>query len=145
QTRINYDAKYNTNTRYGFESDQIFVDSDLALDSIINTILNTSLTLKLGAITLTDYITILNVNASTTEEQLRQQWFSTPQQSRATMSLIYSTARAAQINEIFFNVLNDALANNYEFTDLFKTSLVTVNSTTIVKEQTTREQTNEHF
>jgi len=144
-TRINYDEKYGTNTRFGFESDQIFVDSTLAINSIVNTILNTSLTITIGNISIVDYITALNISSSTTEDQLKAMWFSTPAQSRATMNLIYSTSRASQINEIFFSVLSDALANNYEFTDLFKTSLITVNSTTIVKAQTSGEQSDEFY
>jgi len=145
QTRVNYDEKYGTNTRFGFESDQIFVDSALALDSIVNTILNTSLVINIGPVTIIDYITALNISSSTTEDQLKDSWFSSSAQSRATMNLIYSTARASQINELFFSVLNDALANNYEFTDLFKTSLITVNSTTIVEAQTTAEQADEFY
>lgn len=144
-TRANYDEKYGTNTRFGFESDQIFVDSTLALDSIVNTILNTSLVINIGNVKIVDYITALNINASTTAEQLKSTFFSTPAKARATMNLIYSSGRASQINEIFFSVLNDALANNYEFTDLFKTSMITVNSTTIVQEQTTSEQAGDFY
>lgn len=145
QTRINYDLKYGTRTRYGFERDQIFVESDLALDSVINAILNTSLTIDIGSTKITDYITALGINSSTTEEELNDKWFPDAETSRATMSLIYSSARANQVNEIFFNVLHDALANNYEFTDLFKTSMITVNASTIVDEQKASELSTEFF
>ncbi len=145
QTRINYDTKYGTNTRYGFGSDQIFVESDLALTTIINTILNTSVQLKIGDLTITDYITALGITSSSTAEQIESNYFSTPEQSRGTMTLIYNTSRASQINEIFFSVLNDALANNYQFTDLFKTSLITANSSTVVAAQSSAEQINEFY
>ena len=61
------------------------------------------------------------------------------------MNQLYSSARASQVNEIFFSVLNDALANNYEFTDLFKTSLITVNSSTIVEQQVQTEQIDDQY
>lgn len=135
QTRVNYDAKHGTGTRYGFGAGQIFAESSLALSSLLNTVLNTSLTIDLGTTSIIDYITALGISANTTADSLRAQWFSDPITSRNTMNLIYKTSRASQVNEIFFSVLNDALANNYEFTDIFKTSMITVNSATNVAQQ----------
>ena len=114
---------------------QIFAESSLALSSLLNTVLNTSLTIDLGTTSIIDYITALGISANTTADSLRAQWFSDPITSRNTMNLIYKTSRASQVNEIFFSVLNDALANNYEFTDIFKTSMITVNSATNVAQQ----------
>jgi hypothetical protein len=127
QVRIDYDARNGTRTRYGFKSDQIFADRDLVVASITNTILNTSLTINLGTKKITDYITALDLNKI-------EEWFATPDAARATMALIWSTARPKQVNEIFFSVLDDALASNYEFTDIFKTSFITVNSTTNINQ-----------
>lgn len=145
KTRVDYDLKYGTRTRFGFGPGQIFCESSLALDSIINTLLNTSLTIQVGATSITDYVTMFNINASTTPESLKETWFTDPIVSRNTMNVLYRTARASQVNEVFFDVLNEALANNFEFTDLFKTSLITVNSSTVVKQQTSSEQIDEFF
>ena len=145
QTRINYDSKYNTFTRFGFGTGQTFVDGSLALTSLLNTVLNTSLTIEIGATSITDYITMFNIDSSTTAESLQATWFSDPTTARNTMNQLYSSARASQVNEIFFSVLNDALANNYEFTDLFKTSLITVNSSTIVEQQVQTEQIDDQY
>jgi hypothetical protein len=49
------------------------------------------------------------------------------------------------VNEIFFNVLDDALANNFELTDIFKTSLITVSSATDIFEATSTEQQDEQY
>jgi len=128
QSRIDYDLHNGTRTRFGFKSGQIFADTELVRTSIINTILNTSLTIKLGNSIITDYITALNYEDS-------DKWFENADAARATMDLIWLTARPRQINEIFFEVLEDALASNYEFSDIFKTSLISVYSTTKVDEQ----------
>jgi hypothetical protein len=140
QTYINYDAKYGTSTQYGFYPGQIFVASDLALTTILYTILNTTATIEINNQTIIDYITFMNIGPSTTEASLTSQFFANPTISRNTMNLIYSSARASQVNEIFFNVLQDALASNYEFTDLFKTSLITVNSVIDVTAASASEQ-----
>lgn len=138
QVRIDYDLRNNTRTRFGFKPGQIFADTKLVRESIINTILNTTLNIKIGNRQITDYITALDLDASDT-------WFSDAEAARNTMSLIWNTARATQINEIFFAVLDDALANNYEFSDIFKTSLITVSSTTQVKESEQWEQLDEQY
>ena len=127
QVRVDYDLRNGTRTRYGFKGDQIFADRELVVASIINTILNTTLTINLGSKKIVDYITALDLNKS-------EEWFATPDAARATMALIWNSARPKQINEIFFSVLDDALASNYEFTDIFKTSFITVSSTTNINQ-----------
>lgn len=138
QARIDYDERNGTAYRYGFGTGQIFADSDLVKASIIDTILNTQLTLRIGDRSITDYITALDLDAN-------EEWFSTPEKARQTMDLIYRSARASQVNEIFFNVLEDALANNIQFTDLFKTSFITVSSSTRIIPATQQEQQDEFF
>lgn len=132
QNRIDYDLRNGTNTRYGFEQGQIFADTELVKATITHTILNTKVKLRIGSSTTIDYISALNFNDS-------DSWFATPEQARATMNLIWATARGKQINEIFFAVLEDALANNYEFSDIFKTSYITVSSSTVTPTFNVRE------
>lgn len=130
--RRDYDEKNGTRTRFGFKTGQIFADTQLVRASITDTILNTSLTIKIGSRVIRDIISNLDFSNSDT-------WFSDAASSRATMNLIWATARPSQINEIFFSVLDDALADNYEFSDIFKTSYITVGSRTQVQAQ--QEQT----
>jgi hypothetical protein len=61
------------------------------------------------------------------------------------MSIIWATGRAKQINEIFFAILDDALSSNFEFSDLFKTSFITVNSSTPIIPATQNEVDDEIF
>jgi hypothetical protein len=138
QARIDYDNRNGTRTRFGFGKGQIFADTELVKKSIINTILNTQCTLRVGNKVITDYITALDFSKSS-------EWFATPEKARETMSIIYKTARASQVNEIFFAVLDDALANNFEFSDIFKTSYITVSSSTTIVQATQVEQQDELY
>ena len=125
QVRIDYDERNNTNVRFGFDSGQIFAATDLVRTSIVNIILNTQLVIRINDKIYPDYITALDLSQS-------DEWFANSTSARIVMDTIWNTARAKQINEIFFAVLDDALANNYEFSNLFKTSFITVNSVTAV-------------
>jgi hypothetical protein len=126
--RVDYDAKNGTRSSFGFGPGQILADTELVRATIRNTVLNTSLEIRITGATIPDYITALNFDEA-------DEWFKDAKSARATMDLIWSTARARQINEIFFAVLEDALANNYEFTDIFKTSLISVKTTSTVASQ----------
>jgi hypothetical protein len=138
KARIDYDARNNTRTRYGFNPGQIFAETSLVRASVTNTILNTNLVLNLAGKKIPDYISALNFDDS-------ENWFKDAATARATMSLIWNTARPAQINEIFFDTLDDALSNNYEFSDMFKTSFITVNSTSVVDGTVQVEQADELY
>ena len=138
QARVDYDLRNGARTRFGFGTGQIFADTELVQASILNTVLNTQVTLRVGKKTIIDYITALDFSKS-------DEWFATPEKVRETMSLIYNTARASQVNEIFFAVLEDALANNFELSDIFKTSYITVSSSTTIVEATQVEQEDELY
>jgi len=138
QTRIDYDLRNGTRSRYGFGNGRIFADSELLKVSITNTILNTKLTLNLVNKIVPDYISALNFDDS-------DKWFKDAATARLTMNLIWNKGRASQINEIFFDTLEDALSKNYEFSDIFKTSLITVNSVTKVTDNSTQEQMDEFY
>jgi hypothetical protein len=121
---VAYDERNGTSIRYGFATGQTFVDQDLALASIKYAILNTSLTVisqANGGQEVPNPISF--INASNIESL-----FSTPAMIRTTMSNIWTQAQAQQVNEIFFTVLYDALSENYEFTDIFKTSMIAAHS-----------------
>lgn len=126
--RQDYDQRHGTNYRFGFGVGQIFADTNLIRASIANTILNTSLLISIDGDIIPDVISALDFAKS-------DEWFATAESSRATMGTIWNSARAKQINEIFFEVLEDALANNYEFSDIFKTSYISVHSSSIIEAQ----------
>lgn len=123
-SKIAYDERNGTRTRYGFGEGQAFVDSELAIKSIIHAILNTSVTTispAAGGIIVPDPIEFIDFSKI-------EDYFSDATAIRKTMSDIWSQAKATQINEIFFTVMNDALSENYEFTDIFKTSMIAAHS-----------------
>lgn len=131
-----YDDRNNTATQFGFLSDQILAPSNLLKTSVCFTIVNTKLTVELpnGSIT-PDYIQFIDqefnlfeTNGATSKEKDRKvgilldNLFATTEQIRSTMSKIWALATAKQINELFFNALEDIVASNLQLTDLFKTS-----------------------
>lgn len=121
---VAYDDRNGTTTRYGFGTGQAFVDQTLALASIKYAILNTKLTVisqANGGQEVPDPISFID---SSNIEEL----FSTPALIRQTMQNIWTKAKPTQVNEIFFTVLYDALSENYEFTDIFKTSMIAAHS-----------------
>lgn len=128
-----YDIRNGTRTRYGFNDGQIFADSDLVITSVKNTLVNTELTIKIGNILYPDYIKGLNIDNIDV-------YFSSKSTIRETLEYIWNIARPKQINEIFFNVLEDALASNYEFSDIFKTSYITVSSSSEVVQNISNKQ-----
>jgi hypothetical protein len=138
QTRIDYDARNGTRSKFGFGPGQIFADTQLLRTSVTRTLLNTQLTLHLVNKIVPDYITALDFNNS-------DKWFADATSARITMNLIWNTGRPHQVNEVFFDALEDALANNYEFSDIFKTSLITVNSATTIADSSVQEQADELY
>ena len=130
--RVEYDDRNGTRSRFGFNSGQILADQKLVIASIVNAILNTELTITIGAKVFPDYIIGLDLDES-------EEWFSTADKARQTMDFIWKNARAKQINALFFAVLEDALANNYEFTDIFKTSFISAFTASRIEQKLTPE------
>ena len=60
-------------------------------------------------------------------------WFSTPTNARNTLTKIWNEGKVSQINELFFAVLEDIVASNYEMTDIFKTSRLSAYSIKVVR------------
>jgi hypothetical protein len=116
-----YDAQHGTSNRFGLATGQILAEKENVLASIKHTILNTTVTMNLGGTSVPDYIQNLKLS------QL-DKYFDTPENIRKTLDFIWREAKPKQINEIFFAVINDALANNFEFKDVFKTSRLSVYS-----------------
>ena len=123
--RTAYDSRNGTDTRFGFGVDQVLAPSDLVVSTLLFTILNTKLVDSSGAVSVPDYMTFLDFNQSDT-------WFSSPENTRNTLTRIWNEAKVLQINELFFAVLEDIIASNYQLTDLFKTSRLSAYSIKVV-------------
>ena len=126
--RVQYDETYLTSTRYGFGSDQTLCDSDILIKTIKYIIQNTKI-LKISreGTSSQDFIDFLDLDNL-------DQYFETPKKCRETLELIWKRAKKNQTNEIFFACLEDIASLNYEMTDLFKTSRLSVYSLRTVNE-----------
>jgi len=122
-----YDEQHGTSNRFGLGQGQVLANKESVVASIKHTILNTNLTINLGGTLVPDYIQNLKLS------QL-DKYFDTPETIRQTLDFIWRQAKPKQINEIFFAVINDALANNFEFKDVFKTSRLSVYSIKTVEQ-----------
>jgi hypothetical protein len=96
------------------------------ISTLLFTVLNTTLVNDSGTIPMPDYMSFLDFSES-------DKFFSTPASTRNTLTRIWNEAKPSQINELFFAVLNDIAAANYEMTDLFKTSRLAAYSIKVVK------------
>lgn len=123
--RIAYDERNGTNTRFGFGADQILAPTELVLSTILFTILNTKVVDDNGSVSVPDYMTFLDF----TQED---KWFSTAQNTRNTLTRIWNEGKVSQINEIFFAVLEEICAAQYEMSDIFKTSRLSAYSIKVV-------------
>ena len=122
-----YDEQHGTSNRFGLGHGQVLSTQEAVVASIKHTILNTNLTINLGGTLVPDYIQNLKLS------QL-DKYFDKPETIRQTLDFIWREAKPKQINEIFFAVINDALANNFEFKDVFKTSRLSVYSIKTVEQ-----------
>lgn len=127
--RTAYDSRNGTNTRFGFGDDQVLAPTELVTSTLLFTILNTKLVDNSGAVPIPDYMTFLDFSQSNS-------WFSTPENTRNTLTTIWNRGKVTQINELFFAVLDDITAANYELTDLFKTSRLSAYSIKVVNTPT---------
>ncbi len=144
--RVLYDERNGTKTAYGFGPEQTLAPSDLLRSSIAWAIVNTKVMTEVTEGEQPDYIEFIEfeVNLSETDdwdtesqrnaakvrkaEVVMQQYLSSPELVRATMTKIWSQARVRQINAVFFAALEDILASNFELTDMFKTSRLSIYS-----------------
>ena len=124
--RSSYDDRNGTRTQFGFGADQVLAPTALVTSTLLFTALNTQLLDESGTVPIPDYMSFLDFNESDT-------WFSTPTTTRNTLTTIWNRAKVSQINELFFAVLEDMIASNYELTDLFKTSRLSAYSIKVVR------------
>jgi hypothetical protein len=126
QRFVSYDNTHGNSYRYGFGSEQVLTDSGRAVSIIDFTIKNTTQTWispSSGGINVPDTISYEGFDINNLSQNL-----STPETTRAILNEIWEKAKANQVNEIFFNVLHDALEKTGELSGVFKTSLVSLHS-----------------
>ena len=123
--RVSYDERNGTRTSFGFGAGQVLAPTELVRSTLLFTILNTKLVDDSGAVPVPDYMTFLDFGQA-------DEWFSTVESTRNTLTRIWNEGKVAQINELFFAVLDDILASNYELTDIFKTSRLSAYSIKVV-------------
>lgn len=119
--RRQYDMRHGTTTRFGLKEGQTIAPRNLLIDVITYTILNTQLT-----ITTADGSKLPNTIDGIIDFNEYNSWFATADATKETMSKIWNSASPKQINEIFFAALNEALVNNFELADIFKTSRIMI-------------------
>ncbi len=124
--RIAYDERNGSQTRFGFGAGQVLAPADLVRSTLLHTILNTQLVDDSGPVSIPDYITVLDFAKS-------DEWFRTADSTRSVLTKIWNDAKASQVNELFFAVLEDILSANYELTDIFKTSRLSAYSIKVVR------------
>ncbi len=144
--RVLYDERNGTQTQFGFGAEQTLAPAGLLRSSLSDIIVNTRLEEETPTGTVPDYIEFINdvLDLRSTDEienpvekraakaakaaEVEATFLSTPELVRTTMTDIWTTATVAQINEVFFAALEDILASNYELTDIFKTSRISLYS-----------------
>jgi hypothetical protein len=119
--RKQYDARHGTSTRFGLKEGQTLAPRNLLIDVITYTILNTQLT-----ITAADGSKLPDTLNGIIDFEDYNSWFATAESTQDTMSKIWEMGSPRQVNEIFFAALNEALVNNFELADIFKTSRIMI-------------------
>ncbi len=144
--RVLYDERNGTQTQFGFDAEQTLAPAGLLRSSLSDIIVNTRLEEETPTGTVPDYIEFidLELDLRSTDAydnpvekraakaakavEVQETFLSTPELVRTTMTSIWTTATVAQINEVFFAALEDILASNFEMTDIFKTSRLSLYS-----------------
>ena len=133
-----YDRIHGTAYRYGFSPDQALGESGIIIDTVQYTILNTQLHKYIDSVNyIPDTINFSSFGNDSNGELYDISnldfYLSSSSEIRKLMENIWTHATSKQINEIFFAVLNDALTYNKDMKDIFKTSIVSMQLTRVVK------------
>lgn len=116
-TRTLYDARNNTDTRFGLGDDQAFVDKTLAISTILAYLQDPS-----KDFTPTD----INVFFSRYN-------FDTPANIEAAMDAIYVSFTSTHVNAMWFQTLNDAFSTKSQYAEIMKTSWVALHGIRVLE------------
>lgn len=118
-TLVEYDEVNGTNYSYGIGPEQLFAPTELMLNTVQGTIESPTFSIDpLDKFTFLDTFT-----------------FDTLDNIKATMEYIYESFPLSAVNEIFFNCLYEALANNPSMTDIMKTSYLAVHGIKLLESE----------
>jgi hypothetical protein len=108
--RVLYDQVYLTDTRFGLDVGQTFVDKTLGLATLMN------------------YLTKSNIDFSPIDigDFFEHYSFDTPANIQTALMIVYNTFGHTHVNTIWFNILQDALTNKNKYKGLLKTSWVSI-------------------
>jgi hypothetical protein len=124
---VEYDARNNTSTIYGFGDGQVIAPREILVKTIFDTITNSKVTIEFDLAGNIDFIGSDVLDWNNPEE-----WFDTPENTRRTMENIWAKAKNSQINEIVFAAIEDACAYIQDMTHLIKTSRLSAYSIRII-------------
>lgn len=124
---VEYDARNNTSTIYGFGDGQVIAPREILVKTIFDTITNSKVTIEFDLTGNIDFIGSDVLDWNNPEE-----WFDTPENTRRTMENIWAKAKNSQINEIVFAAIEDACAYIEDMTHLIKTSRLSAYSIRII-------------
>lgn len=111
-----YDDINGTSIRYGMGKDQALVDKQLGINTVLN------------------YINDHNRDFYPIDiDSFRAQYpLNTPENVAAAMSIIYDSFGSTMVNEIWFELLMDALTTSPQLSDIFKTSWIALHGIRIL-------------
>ena len=116
-----YDQKNNSAVSYGVNDGQVMTKSNFAIDTVKHTILNTKVYKYENGVLVPDYISYTGFDINKLDEYL-----SSSDNIRKFMADIWRYAKPTQVNEIFFETLQDLAAASLELDMFFKTSLISL-------------------
>jgi len=105
-----YDEKYDTDTQYGLDIGQSFVNGNLALNTIVSYLVDPNIDFTPIDID----IFFENNNFNTTDNIIK------------AMDEIYNTFTFTNVNRMYFSVLKDAFTTKSKYVEIFKTSMISL-------------------
>jgi hypothetical protein len=115
--RVLYDDKYGTVTRYGLDPGQTFVDKTLGLQTLLAYLQDP--TSVFSPVDMDDFFD--------------RNTFVTPIGIANVMDEIYNTFSSEHINNIWFELLQDALSTNLKYKGIMKTSWIAIHCTRLLE------------
>jgi hypothetical protein len=121
QSRVRYDKKHGTTIQYGFGDDQTLFDSSDAKEALVYYVEELDKYIEGGIVVdgfdLDDFVSNIN-DASITCKYL---------------TVLRNKMKTEYVNSLFFDIIELGLAYNYVFTDLIKSSYISIVSSKELK------------
>jgi len=105
-----YDEKFDTDTQYGLDVNQSFVNGTLAISSMLSYLIDPAVS-----------FVPIDINVFFTNYN-----FDTPEDIILSMDAMYNTFTVSNVNRIYFSILHDAFTTKTKYPGIFKTSMVSL-------------------